>query len=129
MVVLDIKCVKCNHICNSIHFQFNFENWTSGNKDIDKFIQSTQLSAHNVISGILEWISYDRLYNIKCITESNTISKFNDKVYRANWIDGYINKWDNNNQNWIRDKPNIFVILKALNNPASIMLEPINKVL
>ena len=37
MIVL--ACEKCNKICNAIHFQRNFKNWTSGNNDIDKYIQ------------------------------------------------------------------------------------------
>ncbi|CAG8585355.1 13694_t:CDS:2 [Dentiscutata erythropus] len=28
--------------CNSKHFQQNFGNWTSGNKDVDEIIQETQ---------------------------------------------------------------------------------------
>ena len=31
--------------CNAKRFQQNFQNWTSGNYDIDKFIQKTQLKA------------------------------------------------------------------------------------
>ena len=27
--------------CNAKHFQQNFRNWTSGNSDVDKFIQKT----------------------------------------------------------------------------------------
>ncbi|PKB91847.1 hypothetical protein RhiirA5_447300, partial [Rhizophagus irregularis] len=46
MMVLNDKCKKCNKICNSIRFQQKFSDWTSGNDDIDKFIQNTQLSAH-----------------------------------------------------------------------------------
>jgi hypothetical protein len=125
MVVLNDICNKCNYVCKSIHFQHNFESWTSGNNSIDKFIQSTQLLAHNKISDALEWISYERLYNIKCITEDD---EFNDKVYRANWIDGYICYWNNINNNWKRDGLNMIVILKVLNNPASITSEFINKV-
>jgi hypothetical protein len=125
MVVFDItKCGVCNYACNSIYFQHNFINWTSGNNDIDKFIQSTQLSDHNFYGyQALEWIPYDRFYNIKYIAEG----KFN-KMYRANWIDGYICFWNSNNQSWQRNNPYMFVILKILNNPASITLEFINKV-
>jgi hypothetical protein len=47
MVVLNEICRKCNNICSSVYFQKNFENWTSGNNDIDKFIQDAQLSAHH----------------------------------------------------------------------------------
>jgi hypothetical protein len=123
MVVFDIKCKKCNYACNSIYFQHNFINWTSGNNQIDKFIQSTQLSVHDDVKEVLEWILYDRFYDIKYIAEG----KFN-KMYRANWIDGYINEWDYKNQNLKRESPNMFVILKILNNSASITSKFINKV-
>jgi hypothetical protein len=117
MVVLDIECKKCKNVCGSIHFQWNFKNWTSGNNDIDKFIQSIQLLAHNNVSDALEWIPYERFHDIRYITENEF------GVYRVNWIDGNISYWDNANQNWIRDKPNMFVVLKILNNPASITSE------
>jgi hypothetical protein len=124
MVILNDICEKCIHVCYSIHFQQNFKNWTSGNDDIDKFIQGTQLSVHNNVSSALEWIPYDKLYDIKCVTKSEF-----GKEYRANWIDGRINKWDNYNQNWERNEPYIFVILKILINPVSIITsEFINKV-
>jgi hypothetical protein len=115
-------CEKCNNVCNSIYFQCNFKNWTSGNNDIDKFIQSTQLSAHKEVSNALEWISYNRLYDIKYVTKSDS-----DEMYIANWIDGHIkqfkyqNSWDNNNQNWKRENPNMPVVLKILNNSVSII--------
>src|SRR3954452_9278468 len=38
-------------------FQHNFQNWTSGNHDIDKFIQKAQLKARNH-EEVLEWIEY-----------------------------------------------------------------------
>src|SRR6266496_2813172 len=84
IVVLDYKCGKCNKICNAVHFQQNFEYWTSGNNDIDKFIQDSQLLAHDNVEKALEWIPYDRFCNIKYIAKN----KFK-KVYRANWVDGY----------------------------------------
>jgi hypothetical protein len=128
MVLNDI-CVKCESVCNSLYFQRDFKNWTSGNSDIDKFIQSTQLSVHNKVSDALEWIPYNRFYNIRYIIKG----KF-DKMYRANWIDGcivqlwYQENWDNENKNWKRFKPNMFVNLKILDNSASITSEFINKV-
>jgi hypothetical protein len=121
MVVLYIKCVKCNNVCYSIHFQHNFINWTSGNNDIDKFIQSTQLSAHGKVTDALEWIPYDRFYDIKHIAEGGF-----DEVYRANWTDGCISYLNYNN--WERVGSNMSVILKILTNPAIITSEFINKV-
>jgi hypothetical protein len=124
MAVLDInKCGKCKDTCYTIHFQHNFENWTSGNNDIDKFIQSTQLSAHKKVTDVLEWIPYDRFYNIKYIAKGGF-----GKVYRANWIDGHINEWDNNYQNWKRKDPNMLVALKKLNNSKNVTFEFMNEV-
>ena len=99
MEVFSERCKKCNYFCNAIHFHLNFDSWTSGNNDIDKFIQDAQLSAYNFPSYALEWIPYDRFDNIKYITEGG---------YRANWIDGCIDKWNNVDQNWKRKDPNMF---------------------
>src|SRR6185369_16039109 len=61
-------CKKCKRIksngnwcqpCISEYFQQNFKNWTSGNHDVDEFIQKSQLKAKNV-RQVLEWIEYDR---------------------------------------------------------------------
>uniref|UniRef100_U9T8U6 Uncharacterized protein n=1 Tax=Rhizophagus irregularis (strain DAOM 181602 / DAOM 197198 / MUCL 43194) TaxID=747089 RepID=U9T8U6_RHIID len=118
MIVLSGKCKKCNQVCNAIYFQKKFESWTSGNDDIDKFIQDTQLSVHdnhNLFNKAIEWIPYNKFYDIKYIKKIG--------VYRANWIDGYIYEWDNENQNWKRFAQNMFVILKSLNDPKNISSE------
>src|ERR1043165_9459152 len=54
--------------CNSKHFQDDFDKWTSGNKEIDKFIQSFQLNATRM-QEVLEWIPYDRITNIEFLAE------------------------------------------------------------
>jgi hypothetical protein len=110
MIVLDDICRKCNNICNAMHFQRNFGNWTSGNNDIDKFIQDTQLSAHYNVKNALEWIPYDRFCDIKCITKNEF-----GKVYKADWIDGHIQYWDYTNQNWKRVGHMKNVILEFMN--------------
>ena len=124
-------CKECNQentgfewckACNAKHFQQNFEKWTSGNVDIDKFIQDTQLSA-NENHNVLEWIPYDRFYDIEYIAKGGF-----GKVYRANWIDGPINYWDDKNKNWERYNENKFVALKSLNNSKNVTLEFINEV-
>jgi hypothetical protein len=124
MLVLDVyKCGICENTCNSIRFQHNFKNWTSGNNDIDKFIQSTQLLAHENTSGILEWIPYNRFYDIKYIAKGGF-----GKVYRAKWIDGHMNKWNNVYQYWERKGQNKFVALKSLNNSKNVTLDFMNEV-
>jgi hypothetical protein len=123
MVLNDNKCKKCNYACNAIHFQRNFKSWTSGNKYVDKFIQDAQLSVHkdDEISHVLEWIPYDRFYDIKYIVENN--------MYKANWIDGCVDKLDDEYHKWKRCNQNMFVTLKNLNNPIDVTLEFMNKVI
>src|SRR5579864_5428983 len=98
-------CKECNQeytyfgwckSCNAKRFQQNFKNWTSGNDDIDKFIQHTQLSANNNYK-VLEWIPYDKFYNVEYIAKGGF-----GKVYRAKWIDGDIGNWDIDKKNWKR---------------------------
>src|ERR1700731_3539722 len=43
--------------CNGKRFQQNFQNWTSGNHDIDELIQGTQLKAKRN-NNVIEWIEY-----------------------------------------------------------------------
>jgi hypothetical protein len=119
MIVWNEKCKKCKDKCDVMYFVQNFENWTSGNNHIDKFIQNSQLSAHNYGQKALEWIPYNRLYDIKYIS---------DEVYRAKWFDGCIDKWDSKTQNWKRCNKNIVVALKSINNAAYVTSEFIKKV-
>jgi hypothetical protein len=104
-----------------MHFQQNFESWTSGNYDIDRVIQDTQLSAHYNAKKALEWIPYNRFYDINYNKETG--------AYIANWIDGHIDKWDYENRNWKRFYKNMLVTLINLDNPKNITLASINKVL
>ncbi|GBC40361.2 kinase-like domain-containing protein [Rhizophagus irregularis DAOM 181602=DAOM 197198] len=103
MMVLNTICKKCKSVCNAIYQQN--PNWTSGDDIIDKYIQDTQLSKHN---SYFEWIPYDRFYGVKYTAKGEL-----DKAYIANWIDGYIDKWDNSTKNWKRKGQNMFVILKT----------------
>src|SRR5438093_532136 len=122
------SCKECNQgsywckECNVKHFQQNFSKWSSGNVDIDKFIQDTQLSANNWYD-ILEWIPYDRFYDIEYIAKGGF-----GKVYKAIWIDGCIQNWDIKNQNWERGFSDKFVALKSLNNSKNVTLEFLNEV-
>src|SRR5581483_2512525 len=98
--------------CNSKRFQQNFKNWTSGNSDVDKLIQESQLNAKSNWEK-LEWIEYDRFENIEYITKEGF-----EKVYKANWKDGYIENWDYETNQWKRNTSfwNTMVALKSLNN-------------
>ena len=124
MIVRYEICKECNEICYAKRFQQSFNNWTSGNSDIDKFIQDTQLLAHSGFEKALEWIPYERFYDIKYIITKEEFGK----VYRANWGDGSICYFDYENQNWKRGDQNMFVILKSLDDSKNITSEFMNKV-
>src|SRR5689334_17281952 len=128
---MEYSCKECNQKktyyywcrpCNARHFQQNFKNWTSGNDDIDKFIQHTQLSANDWYD-VLEWIPYDRFSDIEFIAKGGF-----GNVYKAIWFDGFIDSWDDNYQNWERHYPNGLFALKSLNNSKNVTTEFIKEV-
>ncbi|RHZ87579.1 hypothetical protein Glove_33g129 [Diversispora epigaea] len=102
-------CPECNQVfygcgwwckpCNSKHFQNDFNNWTSGNDKIDKFIQDAQLNANRDWNAI-EWIPYDRFKDVKQIGKGGF-----GTIHYARWIDGFIEKWDIKNRQWKRWDP------------------------
>ena len=98
--------------CNSKHFQQEFNKWTSGNKEIDEFIQKSQLSAINRYE-VLEWVPYNRFKNIEHLAEGGF-----GTVYKAIWIDGYICYWNNSQNKWSRSK--IEIVLKRLNDSQNL---------
>jgi hypothetical protein len=125
------KCIECGQMnteegwcqtCNSKRFQQSFSNWTSGNDDIDKLIQNTQLSARNYFQ-LLEWIPYDRFSGITYVAEGGF-----GKVHKASWKDGYILRWDFCKNQWKRHTGINPVALKSLNNSQNVTLEFINEV-
>jgi hypothetical protein len=126
MMVLDYKdekCELCNSKCFTMYFQQNFQFWTSGNDDIDKFIRETQLSSHRDVGNALEWIPYNKFYNVEYIAKGGF-----GKVYKAIWIDGPIDKWDEHNKNWKRIDQDKIVALKSLNGSKNVTLEFMNEV-
>ncbi|RHZ82341.1 hypothetical protein Glove_109g203 [Diversispora epigaea] len=101
------RCPECNQKyksiyyrwckpCNSKHFQNDFNNWTSGNDEIDKLIQDAQLNANNYWE-VIEWIPYDRLKDVKQIGKGGF-----GTIHYARWIDGKIKNWIIENQKWKR---------------------------
>src|SRR5579871_4678571 len=88
-------CPWCQS-CNGKRFQQNFQNWTSGNHDIDELIQRTQLKAKKY-SEVIEWIEHDRFENIEYLAKGGF-----GTTYKATWKDGYIRSWDSENNQWER---------------------------
>ncbi|RHZ65119.1 hypothetical protein Glove_319g110 [Diversispora epigaea] len=112
------KCEHCGNMtsakqyceyCIRKYLENNFKNWTSGNNEIDKLLQTCQ---KNVIRQDLavEWVPFEKFSNVKYLTEGSF-----SKVYIAEWNEGCYDKWDSKNQQYIRyGKRNI--VLKSLSN-------------
>src|SRR5581483_4257171 len=127
-------CGKCkqpknNHEwCRLCVFQQNFQNWTSGNNIVDKFIQKIQLKARDVYE-VIEWIEYDdRFENIEYLAKGGFGTTF-----KAIWKDGSIDYWDSENNQWRRNKTywshsNFPVVLKSLHNSQNITADFLNEV-
>ncbi|RHZ43233.1 hypothetical protein Glove_819000g2 [Diversispora epigaea] len=99
----------CN-LCSAKQFRSEFGKWTSGNLEIDKFIQQIQQKAEKY-GEVIEWIPFDRLENVEYLARGGF-----SIVYKAKWIDGYIVSWDNNKKSWKRRSENNYVCLKNLDN-------------
>ncbi|GES85867.1 kinase-like domain-containing protein [Rhizophagus clarus] len=84
-------------------------------------VKYAQLLSH-VGHEPLEWIPYDRFYDVKYVAKGGF-----GIVYRANWIDGYVDEWDDENQKWKRKGQNKFVALKSLNNSKNVTSEFMNE--
>ena len=124
-------CIECKQpntynswcqSCNAKHFKQNFKNWASGNSDIDKLIQESQLIA-KFQHEKLEWIKYDRFENIEYLAKGGF-----GIIYKAIWKDGPIFSWNHKTGQWNRDS-NWEVALKCLNNSKDITLEFLNEVI
>ena len=108
--------------CNAKRFQQNFKNWTSGNHDIDEFIQKAQLNAKN-IREVLEWIKYDRFENIEYLAKGGF-----GTTYKAIWKGGNIIGWNCKNNQWERRGKGQKVVLKCLYNSQDITVEFLREV-
>ncbi|RIB17986.1 kinase-like domain-containing protein [Gigaspora rosea] len=98
-------CPKCESRCMEKNFPF----WTSGNNELDKIIQFSQISAVQTCD-YLEFIKFED------IEFNNLIAKGGfSKVYKGVWIDGPRWNWDEIGDIWCRSGP-IEVALKELNN-------------
>ena len=124
-------CKQCNqpknnrYWCRICTFQQNFQNWTSGNHDVDEFIQKTQLKARN-FHEVVEWVEYDRFKNVEYLAKGGF-----GTTYKAIWKDGRIDYWDYENNQFTRYKENEEghpVALKSLHNSQDITAEFLREV-
>ncbi|GBB83385.1 hypothetical protein RclHR1_10100002 [Rhizophagus clarus] len=106
--------------CQSIHSHLkqNFKSWTSGNNEVDKFIQEAQLKAKNLYQ-ILEWIEYDKFEDIEYLAKGGF-----GTTYKAIWKD--VPFWEKNYGKW-KKEGETKVALKCLHNSQDISAEFFNE--
>ncbi|EXX58945.1 Cdc15p [Rhizophagus irregularis DAOM 197198w] len=114
--------IKWCQSCNAKRSKDNFKNWTSGNKDIDEFIQQSQLNAV-YCKKYLEWIPFEKIQNITYIAEGGF-----GKIYSAEWPEGHIYSWDIENQKWDRITKYSEYALKSLNNSSDMCSDFLNEI-
>ncbi|GBC54453.2 kinase-like domain-containing protein [Rhizophagus irregularis DAOM 181602=DAOM 197198] len=104
-------------LCKSQYFQQNFKNWTSGNHDVDEFIQKAQLKAERH-TKIIEWIEYDKFDDVEYLAKGGFGTTF-----EAVWKDGPWNKY-----NQLERKGETKVALKCLHNSQDITADFLKEV-
>ncbi|RGB39521.1 kinase-like domain-containing protein [Rhizophagus diaphanus] len=106
------------YFCNCL-FQQNFKNYTSGNHDVDEFIQKAQLKANNV-NKIIEWIEYDKFEDVEYLAKGGFGTTF-----KAVWKDG---SWKLNNNDQFERNGETKVALKCLHNSQDITTDFLKEV-
>jgi hypothetical protein len=96
--------------------------WSSGNCQIDEFIQEKQLKIKDYDEVVFEWIPYYQFNEIEEISRNDFIT-----VYSAIWKDGPLYKKYWNSANYTRDS-NKKVALKYLHNTTNPIEYVINEV-
>ncbi|GES76378.1 kinase-like domain-containing protein [Rhizophagus clarus] len=118
----DYYCEKCdekytdiNHkwckTCQINYLKRNFINWTSGNEKIDESIQEMQSRIGSCNDIVLEWIPYDRFYNIKEVGKYDNVT-----VHSAIWKGSSQSSYNENILNSQKESQNKKVALKWLCN-------------
>ncbi|RHZ84236.1 hypothetical protein Glove_84g43 [Diversispora epigaea] len=79
-------------LCTKEHFIQEFKTWSSGNANINKIIQESQINDKYIK---LQWIPYDNFRNIEHIADGG-----NGSVYSAKLENGIKWKWNFIKQDW-----------------------------
>ena len=124
-------CKKCGEVdefnasykwckpCHVERFKRNFTRWTSGNNNIDNFVQEQQLKIDAYYEIIFEWIPYNQFSIIKKLGEVGFT-----KIYLAIWEDGPL-YYHTVQHEYTRNR-NKNVVLKYLRNSQNTTNEFLN---
>ncbi|CAG8741828.1 15086_t:CDS:1, partial [Acaulospora colombiana] len=81
----------CVH-CIREYLRNNFQNWTSGNAEVDALIQECQNSTIRP-SFVIEWIPYKNFSEVEYKKRGGCAS-----IFKAVWRDGPYDKWNSEKQ-------------------------------
>jgi len=109
----------CNP-CQRRHFEENFDNWSTGDKDIDDFLKHTQINAQEC-DQYLEWIPFSAFINVNKseISEVGTL-------FSANWIRGPSDTWDPVESEYVAKRSLLKVALISLGSSTLLFLKEVN---
>ena len=93
-------------LCTKEHFIQEFETWSSGNANIDKIIQESQINSYY---DMLQWIPYDDFQNIEHIADGGYGS-----VHSAKLENGIKLHWNFIKQDWKYEPMGHKVALKEI---------------
>ena len=102
------QCIKCYNEytdmehnwckpCQRNYLKKNFTKWTSGNKQVDNFIQEKQLEIDRHTDIVFEWIPYNQFNDIKELGKSDFVT-----LYSAIWRHGPLHYDYQNKKKWMR---------------------------
>ncbi|CAB4377124.1 unnamed protein product [Rhizophagus irregularis] len=97
-----------------------FENWTSENEVLDKFIQQTQLETPDPRHH-MQWIPFENFSDVKFVLKGGYSS-----VFSATWANKKEKVWDGAKQTFV-EKP-LMVALKSLKNSQNVSDEFLDEV-
>ncbi|CAG8769018.1 15354_t:CDS:1, partial [Funneliformis caledonium] len=104
--------VKWCQSCNAKRLEAEFPNWTSDNKELDRFLRETQLTAR-CWQEVFEWIPYANITEVEEVGRGGY-----GIVYKSKWEGGCIIKWISKEKKWERWGTE-YVALKSLNGEFS----------
>ncbi|RHZ83958.1 hypothetical protein Glove_86g216 [Diversispora epigaea] len=102
-------------LCSNEHYIQEFKTWSSGNADIDKIIQESQIN--NIINR-LHWIPYDNFQNIEHIADGG-----HGSVYSTKLDNGIKLNWNFIKQDWKYYLIGCIVALKEIKDSRFDMVE------
>ena len=106
--------------CEINDLKKNFIKWTSGNKQIDDFIQKRQLEINYRDEEVFEWIPYNQFNDVVLISKNDLIT-----IYSAVWRNGPLYYDYFNKKEWKRESDKKVILKYFLQNLVDELLSEV----